>query len=279
MMLTLAGSLFPKIGSLTVDDHGMVRLENRPLTLRIQHMENEGIPADIDRCQTYYTSEAHVLDLIRCHDNKIRFQPNSIRDEYDGRAQLATLGIMRTIHSHYLQHERRNGPFLFSLTDLHQSNIFVDDDLHIRCIIDLEWACSLPVEMIHPPWWLTGRGIDEMPEGDYFKEYDDRRREFMECFEAEEKFLYPQRQPYIADAMKTGWGNGGFWFFQALSNPRAVYGLFLDHIQPIYDKSQDLNFDSIVSRYWAPNTEEFITKKIQDKIAYDGELRRRFSSL
>lgn len=124
VMLTLAGSLFPKIGSLTVDDHGMVRLENRPLTLRIQHVENEGIPTDIDRSQTYSTSNAYVLDLIRCHDNKIRFQPNSIRDEYDGRAQLATLGIMRTINSRYIQNERRNGLFLFSLTDLHQSRIF-----------------------------------------------------------------------------------------------------------------------------------------------------------
>lgn len=98
-------------------------------------------------------------------------------------------------------------------------------------------------------------------------------------FQAEEKVLYPQRQPYIVDTMKTGWGNGAFWFFQALNNPRAVYDLFLDHVQPTYDKIQYLNFDSIVSRYWAPNTEEFIAKRIQDKIDYEGELKRRFSSL
>jgi hypothetical protein len=42
------------------------------------------------------------------------------------------------------------------LTDLHGPNIFVDQDWHIKHIIDLEWACSLPIEMLGPPYWMTG---------------------------------------------------------------------------------------------------------------------------
>jgi hypothetical protein len=33
--------------------------------------------------------------------------------------------------------------FLYRLTDLHPSNIFVDSDWNIKYVIDLEWACSL----------------------------------------------------------------------------------------------------------------------------------------
>lgn len=81
------------------------------------------------------------------------------------------------------------GCFCLVLPTFIRAEFFVDDDSHVRCIIDLGWACLLPVEMIHPPWWLTGRGIDEMPEGEYLTEYDDRRREFMECFKRKKRFF------------------------------------------------------------------------------------------
>lgn len=38
---------------------------------------------------------------------------------------------------------------MFTLTDLHQSNIFVDNDWHITAIVDLEWACSRPIKAVN----------------------------------------------------------------------------------------------------------------------------------
>jgi hypothetical protein len=39
---------------------------------------------------------------------------------------------------YYVKRERRNGPFYLQLTDLHASNIFVDENWNIAYLIDLE---------------------------------------------------------------------------------------------------------------------------------------------
>jgi hypothetical protein len=91
--------------------------------------------------------EPYLLDLLSCHDNRISFQPNSIHDQDDGQQQMAALTVMRAVLHHFCLRNSRYGPFVFTLTDLHQSNIFVDDDWHITSLIDLEWACSLPIQL------------------------------------------------------------------------------------------------------------------------------------
>jgi len=77
IMLSLAQVQFPRIGSLTIDDHAIVSLTNRPLTLQLHQLENEAIPTNIPRDLTYATTDAYVLDLLACHDSRIRHQPNS----------------------------------------------------------------------------------------------------------------------------------------------------------------------------------------------------------
>lgn len=216
-MLSLASQLFDRIASLTMDDQGFIHLTNRPLTLRLQYMENEGIPTDISRDQTYYT-EFYVLDLLRCHDNQINYKPNAVFDEYHGRAQMAALTAMRAIHPHYLQQGFRKGPFVLSLTDLHQSDIFVDDDWDVRCLIDLEWACSLPADMFQFPWWLSDRGIDEMPEGEHLDAYRTLQNEFLEILGKEEKSIRANGKPPVvsySQTLQTNWKNDNFWFYGA----------------------------------------------------------------
>ncbi|OJD17233.1 hypothetical protein AJ78_02670 [Emergomyces pasteurianus Ep9510] len=95
---------------------------------------------------------------------------------------MAAITAMRTIFPLFLQRGHRRGPFCFHLTDLHQSNILVDENSHITYLIDLEWACSLPIDMIAPPYWLLGGRLDELnPEN-----YDETRKEFMSILLAEE---------------------------------------------------------------------------------------------
>jgi hypothetical protein len=93
---------------------------------------------------------------------------------------MATIGIgpttMQATFPLVFDRNLRRGPFVFFLTHLHQSNIFVDDDWHITSLVDLEWACSLPVEMVQPPHWLAReRAFDCIVS----EEYDPFRREFM----------------------------------------------------------------------------------------------------
>ncbi len=147
IILSLNKSPLAAIGSLTLNDRGLITLTNRPLTLQLQSLEDEGVPTAISRGSTYLAVEPYLLDLLSCHDNRISFQPNSIHDQDDGQQQMAALTVMRAVLHHFCLRNSRYGPFVFTLTDLHQSNIFVDDDWHITSLIDLEWACSLPIQL------------------------------------------------------------------------------------------------------------------------------------
>ncbi|KAE8378416.1 hypothetical protein BDV26DRAFT_261654 [Aspergillus bertholletiae] len=281
IILSLAQFPFENIGSLTLDNNGAISLTNRPLTLRLQHLENESIPTNIDRDLTYSTTDAYLLDLLACHDSRIRFSPNSIRDEYDGQAQLSALTIMRALLSHFTCRDLRRGPFVLSLTDLHQSNIFVDNDWNIKYLVDLEWTCSRPVEMLHPPYWLTNRGVDQLGKGENLDAFSDMHREFMQALEQEEELLSKKHGEVfnMTQIAKRGWEIGNFWYFHALDNPKGLYNIFLDHIQPIFaklDHSGMVEFERTIAPYWCADMPGFIAQKVKDKKAYEDQLRDAF---
>jgi len=155
--LSLNEKPLPRIGSLTLDSRSVITLSNRPLTLYLQMLENEGIPSGIPRQRTYRSVEPYISDLLSFQDNRILCQPNSVHNQDDGEMQLAALTALRATMHRFTRPEYRDGPFFFTLTDLHRSNIFVDEHWNIRTIIDLEWACSQPIEMQLPPYWLTSK--------------------------------------------------------------------------------------------------------------------------
>jgi hypothetical protein len=90
--------------------------------------------------------------LISLQDSKIASQANAIHDQEDGESQLAALTAPRAVMHTFISPEYRQGPFHLTLSDLHQSNIFVDEEWNIQTVIDLEWAHTLPVEMQLPPY-------------------------------------------------------------------------------------------------------------------------------
>ncbi|PYI11224.1 hypothetical protein BO78DRAFT_303496 [Aspergillus sclerotiicarbonarius CBS 121057] len=282
IILSLAQVPFTQIGSLTLDNNGVIKLANRPLTLRLQHLENESIPTNIARDLTYSTTDAYLLDLLACHDSRLRHSPNSVRDEYDGQAQLSILTIMRALLPQFMDRDLRRGPFVLTLTDLHQSNIFVDSDWNIKYLVDLEWTCSRPAEMLHPPYWLTGRGVDQL-EGEHLDTFSDIHSEFMDAFEEEESILSPKggRAFNLTHMFRNGWKTGNFWYFHALDNPKGLHNIFLDHIQPIFAKLDDTGmaeFERTITPYWSADVTAFLAKKTQDKEVYESQLRHAFDA-
>ncbi|RAK95669.1 uncharacterized protein BO80DRAFT_439200 [Aspergillus ibericus CBS 121593] len=282
IILSIAQVPFPQIVSLTLDNNGVIKLTNRPLTLRLQHLENESIPTNIGRDLTYSTTDSYLLDLLAYHDSRLRFSPNSVRDEYDGQAQLSILTTMRALLPHFTNRDLCRGPFVLTLTDLHQSNIFVDSDWNIKCLVDLEWTCSRPAEMLHPPYWLTGRGVDQLG-GEHLDAFSDMYSEFMNVFEEEERSLPAKGgKPFnLTHILKKGWERGNFWYFHALDNPKGLYNIFLDHIQPIFAKLDDTGlaeFERTIAPYWSADATEFLAKKIQDKEVYESQLRDAFDA-
>jgi hypothetical protein len=278
VLLTLSHIPLPRIGSFIIDDGGFLRLANRPLTVELQDLENECIPVDIPRDRTYCSVDSYIDDLISCHDNRLRHQPNAINNAPDCMGQMSALALMRTLSPQFFDHNFNNGPFIFRLTDLHASNILVDKDWNITCLIDLEWAASLPLEFMQTPSWLTSQAVDEIDA----EAYNTLREEFMEIFEnEEEKLSADKRHLRYSSVMKNSWNSGVFWYILALRSPTGLHTLLYDRIQPYYsDKhANDARFYSITSLYWARDAPSFIKSKLEDKKAYDERLRKAFEDL
>ncbi|KAL2833721.1 hypothetical protein BDW59DRAFT_168807 [Aspergillus cavernicola] len=118
IILTVTRIPLSKIGSFTIDADGFLQLTNRPLAIEIQDLQNEDIPTNIPRDQNY---SSYLPD---CHGPSF-FNP-----------------------------DLRYGPFSFMLTDLHESNIFVDENWQITYLVDPEWAFVRPLEMLDIPTCL-----------------------------------------------------------------------------------------------------------------------------
>ncbi|KAL2023979.1 hypothetical protein VTK56DRAFT_214 [Thermocarpiscus australiensis] len=158
--LSMNRTPMPRIGSLSFESSGVVTLSNRPLNMYFQLLENEGIPSGVPRQRTYSSVEPYISDLLSFQDNKLLYQPNAIHHQEDGEMQLAALTALRATMHRFIRTDYRDGPFYYTLTDLQQNNIFVDEQWNVHTVIDLEWAQSQPIEMQLPPYWLTSRPID-----------------------------------------------------------------------------------------------------------------------
>ncbi|PYH81174.1 hypothetical protein BO82DRAFT_416330 [Aspergillus uvarum CBS 121591] len=261
-LLSLSQLPLPRIGSWTIDTNGVLQLTNRPLTLRLHQLENAEIPTNMDRSLTFASADSYYHDILSCHDNRLRHQPKSMYGQDDGRAQMANLTMMRALLPHFTDRNLSLRPFFYRLTDLHQSNIFVDKDWKIKYLIDLEWACSLPAETMRPPYWPTSRPVDDIL-GKHLDTFSEAHGRFMDIFQEEEK----------------RWEAGNFWYFHALDSPKGLFNIFRDHIQPKFAASQSADPTDlwrILSEYWSVNTKDVVEERLKAKEKYENELRRRF---
>lgn len=280
ILLSISRIPLPRIGSFIIDSEGFLRLSNRPLSIEIEDLENEQIVTDMPRHYTYSTVDSYVADMLRVHDSRLRDQPNAVNSLEDCAYQMSALAAMRTTAPLFLRQDLRRGPFVFTLTDLHQSNIFVDEDWHITCLVDLEWACSRPLEMIEPPYWLTNKGVDEIEPSDY----DPLRRELMSILAMEEmkrlgSIASPNTDrtvPRLSEVMEEAWARGTFWYTLALSSPTGLFRIFYEHIQPLLSEHCSEEIGEIMPFYWVRDVGRFVARKVADKKKYDYDLQRAF---
>ncbi|KAF4633269.1 hypothetical protein G7Y89_g4840 [Cudoniella acicularis] len=132
LMLSLANIPQPRIGSFQFHADGTVTLTNRPLPCSVVILENE--------------------DMLILHKNSFLSNLNAVYDDDDCRGQMAARALLRMLSHYYIERKRRNGPFYLQFTDLYASNIFVDEQWNITCLMDLEWVCALPAEMLAIPY-------------------------------------------------------------------------------------------------------------------------------
>ncbi|KAH8433004.1 uncharacterized protein LDX57_010639 [Aspergillus melleus] len=282
MLLSLSRIPLPRIGSFIIDREGFLTLSNRPLSMELQELENEEIPTGISRDYTYSSVESYVADILAVHDSRLKSQPNAVNNLQDCGYQMSALAAMRTILQLFLCRNLRRGPFAFMLTDLHQSNIFVDEKWHITSLVDLEWACSRPVQMIEPPYWLTNQGVDEID----VEKFDKLRQDLMAIMCAEEAEHYiedilrdAEGTPLqTSEIMEQSWKTGTFWYSLALSSPTGLFRLFYERIQPLLSNHGSDDIGEIMPFYWDKNVGKFVATKLSDKRKYDQELQLAFTA-
>lgn len=278
LMCSLARVPQPRIGSFRFHDDGSIALTNRPLLNSTIIRENEGAPRIMQRQDTYTCTEAFVSDLLTFHDNRFLSQPNAIYSEDDCRGQMAVKTLLRALSHRYIDRGCRNGPFLLQLTDLHPSNILVDSDWNITGLIDLEWMCSLPREMIAVPYWLTGRAIDQITE-EYLDDFDQARQDFTRILQEEERtMLEAKRQVFpLSSIMDDTWESGAVWFWHCLDSVNAMYCLLEDHICPRFSSSLSTDEEEVLSHFWCEDSTTIVAKKVSDKERHDRELQQIFN--
>ncbi|KAK4040825.1 hypothetical protein C8A01DRAFT_45934 [Parachaetomium inaequale] len=273
IMLSLARLPQPRIGPFQFHDDGTVSLTNRPLSCSMVLIENDGAPRTMQQIDIYRCTDGFVSDMLTFHDHRFLSQPNAVYSEGDCRGQMAVKTLLRALSHRYIKREHRHGPFLLQLTDLHASNIFVDDDWNITCLIDLEWLCALPPEMLNVPYWLTGCSIDEIQD-ECYDEFDEVQQEFMSVFQEKEGQTRAEHQISLSKVMQDIWDSKGIWFWYCLSSVNAMYFLIESHLCP--PGSLSTNVERAVSQFWRHDSETVVQMKLADRKDYDGELRRVF---
>ncbi|KAK0702710.1 hypothetical protein B0H67DRAFT_391223 [Lasiosphaeris hirsuta] len=280
ILLSLARVPQPRIGSFRFDADGTVTLTNRPLLCNVAILENDGAPRAID--ETYSCVEPFVTDLLNLHDGYFLTNQNAVENAENCRRQMANRALLRTLSHHFVggRSRRRNGPFHLQLTDLHQSNVFVDDEWNVTCLIDLEWVCALPAEMLAVPYWLTGLGIDELV-GDNLVEFNSVHQEFVSVLkEVEEEIsrksgLKEGRTVTLSSTIHDGWESGAVWFWHCLDSVNAMLTLVEDHIAPPFSRvSADVE---VLHKYWCQGSRKVVNKKVADHEEYVEELKRLFN--
>jgi hypothetical protein len=177
----------------------------------------------------------------------------------------------------------KEGPFVLQFTDIHESDVFVDNQYNITSIVDLEWCCSLPIEMQQPQFWISGQeGNDFLQdprpktEAVFLATY----KEYLEIFDSEQA----DRSPYselLFDAkgiIGAALREKSYWYFAAVSHRRNAYSFLVDHMQPLAVPSHTklegaATLQDIFAPQYATSALDLVKCKVEERTKYDVALR------
>ncbi|KAM3515401.1 hypothetical protein MY11210_000963 [Beauveria gryllotalpidicola] len=279
IMLSLASVNLPRIGSFRLDHDGYLPLDNRPPSVQTTLHENEGLHLDMPRQATLSTSKDLILSQLSAFDNRLLNQPNAVVSREDAWYQTTSLATAKLTLPQLLRQVFVNGPFTLALTYLHRSNVFVDGDWNITCIIDLEFACSWPMDFLQTPYWLHANFIDRiLPD-----KFASRHNQFMKYMKDEEQPKnYRGDEEPLSSIMHQSWEKGTFWVPLALRDAVAYTTIFYQQILPNYfnfptEELNDSAYTRFCCRFWSPNIPSVIDRKLRDRDDYLTRLKQAFA--
>ncbi|OAL34054.1 hypothetical protein AYO20_06702 [Fonsecaea nubica] len=236
--------------------------------------EHSGTPRTIQPFQVYQNTDSFVSDMLTLHDSHLLHDSHAVRDEDDARERMAIRTLLRAVSHHFISGSRRSGPFILRLTDFHQSNIFVDDDWNITCLIDLEWICALAAEMLSVPYWPTNCSADDTIDERYDK-FDEARQIFLGIMDEEAKNLRHEHDIQITKTMRDSWLSKRVWFGACIRSLNAWPFIFEDHLLSKFSTGKELVADlKRISTLWQEEVDQIAKTKVVEEEGYQEELRR-----
>jgi hypothetical protein len=256
IMLSLAKKAQSSIGSLRFNDDTSVTLANRPLLCTSSILESEGAPKVLGK--TYKTCGHFIDDMLKFREETFSAQPNAVNDEEDCHLQMLHITMLRLLKSQFVD-SHSEGPFVLQLTDLHSSNIFVDDEWNIVAIIDLEFMCALPPSMINVPYWLTVDNVDDIAEN--MDAYNKMHKTFLDVLQDEEQKTDVEHDVQLASAIQESWTSYSSWFYRSLTSINGVAYCLEDHLYEKFNFSisteEEDQWMKLMSAFWPLNSKQF----------------------
>lgn len=269
IILSLARVPQLSIGSYRFNESGVITLTNRPLTSSIVALENEGAKRIIQSNQVYHSTEDFVTDTLKLHDNAFIQNPNGACDDKECRSLMAATTMLRTISHDYIEQKHRNGPYFLQFTDLTRSNVFVDDDWNITCLLDLEWISALPREMISVPHWLSGCDLIDGFTGEELAKFSAVRLEFMHQFELEEDKMEMEHDISLTATMNDIWNSKRVWFWYTMNTgSTTLYPIVKTYIYSKFPEADIAKNEKCFSALWRPDARDIMRKKRKDYNGY-----------
>ncbi|CAK7269670.1 hypothetical protein SEPCBS119000_003689 [Sporothrix epigloea] len=270
-MVSVARIPQPRIGSFRFNDNGTITLTGRPNLCAALIFEREGALRTTELLETYGTSDTFCSDLLRLHENYFAHNPSAADDEGDCRSEMAVKAIMRTVAHHFISKEQRSGPFRAQFTDINPSNIIVDDDWNITCLLDLGEVSILPVEMLTLPFWLSGCSIADLC-GEGLTRFEPIRDLFMQKWISEEKATSSGHE--LSESMSRMWQSQGVWFWESLSSVNAAFYMVIDHLCPKFMLPFTTTTEELFCRTFADNSDTIVRQKVEDYTQYAAALKK-----
>ncbi|KAF5227862.1 hypothetical protein FAUST_11482 [Fusarium austroamericanum] len=249
-----------------------IALSNRPLTCTVAVFEQQGAPRTIPEDRVYQNTDSFASDMLTLHDNYLLHDPHAVRNKADARERMALRTLIRSVAHFFVLPERRSGPYLLQPTDLHPSNVFVDEQWNVTCLIDLEWICALPLEMMSVPSWITNCTLDEIAER--YEDFDNARKEFLSIMDKELQHVQMEHDIQITRVMRESWESKGVWYWFCIESVNCWLFVFESHILPMFSSAKELVKDlKKMSLLWHKDARKHIQTKAADERRYQLELR------
>ncbi|KAK7513218.1 kinase-like domain-containing protein [Phyllosticta citriasiana] len=271
VLLSLSDLRYEKIGSWTLQgEDDSIALNNRPLAHQMNGLILDGVNVDaiLPVDQTFDSRAEYITCLARMIRARFEQQRNSVYDEADGQQKACAIHLFESLLEGSEIPDFDSGSFVLIHGDLRTPNIMINPDtFEFTGIVDWEWARVVPIELVLPPFWLTGLSVHELAESDagsYFEECN----QFIKIIEElEASKRYPEDHLRLSTVMQnTVASTRRFWIAMCLQHPYDFDTIYWDKID-LLRRPSDQTEGEVVEEFLSGPCRQAVDDLVKRKVA------------